>query len=103
MPYALDLGDSVAGIAYECDFPAEARQEPVVVKTRLAPTSNPAEIDRQVNEFMARGESLYEIDLKALQKIQPDLIITQDLCRVCAASPGDLGSTLLLRSVKTGR
>lgn len=94
MLYALGLGDSVAGVTYECDFPEEARQKPVVVNTRLTPSTQAAEIDRQVSEFMARGESLYRLETEMLRKIQPDLIITQDLCRVCAASPGDLDSTL---------
>jgi iron complex transport system substrate-binding protein len=83
--YALGLGESVAGITYECDYPAEARQKPVVVNTRLPRTSNPAEIDRLVNESMARHESLYQIQMEALRAIQPELIITQDLCHVCAA------------------
>ncbi len=92
--YALGLGDSLSGITFECDYPPEARKKQVVVRTRLTRTSSSGEIDRQVSEFMARGESLYRIDLEALQKIQPDLIITQDLCRVCAASPGDLSEGL---------
>ncbi len=92
--YALGLGESVAGITYECDYPAEARQKPVVVNTRLPRTSKPAEIDRLVNESMARHESLYQIEMEALRAIQPELIITQDLCHVCAASPGDLASAL---------
>ncbi len=92
--YALGLGDSLSGITYECDYPPEARQKRVVVQTRLTHTSGSAEIDRQVSEFMARGESLYQIDVEALRGIQPDLIITQDLCRVCAASPGDLAHAL---------
>jgi len=87
--FALGLGDSLVGVTYECDFPPEARSKPVVVQTRLAASSSPAEIDRQVNAFLARGESLYRVDVDALKKIQPDLIITQDLCQVCAASPGD--------------
>ncbi len=92
--YALGLGGSLSGVTYECDYPPEARQKTVVVNTALDHSSNSGEIDRQVSEFMGRGESLYQIDLKALQQIQPDLIITQDLCRVCAASPGDLGHAL---------
>ncbi|MGE5326547.1 MAG: cobalamin-binding protein, partial [Deltaproteobacteria bacterium] len=94
MLFALGLGDSVAGITYECDYPQEALGKTVVVNTRLAPSSDPAEIDRQVREFMLREESLYRIETDILQQIQPDLIITQDLCHVCAASPGDLGSAL---------
>lgn len=92
--YELGAGDSVAGVTFECDFPPEARGKRVIVHTRLGHSEDPAEIDRQVNEFVARGESLYQIDGTAVQDIQPDLIITQDLCHVCAASPGDLASVL---------
>lgn len=92
--YALGLGESVAGITYECDYPPEARGKPMVVHTRLPRQSGAAAIDRQVSEFVARGESLYQVNREALQNIQPDLIITQDLCSVCAASPGDLDSAL---------
>jgi iron complex transport system substrate-binding protein len=92
--YALGLEDSLAGVTFECDYPAEARQKPVVVHTKLPHGLSPEEIDRQVNEFAARGESLYRLDLEKLQEIQPDLIITQDLCHVCAASPHDLGAVL---------
>lgn len=92
--YALGLADSVAGVTYECDFPEEARRKTVVVNTRLAPSATAAGIDRQVNEFMARGESICRIETELLGKIQPGLIVTQDLCRVCAASPGDLALAL---------
>lgn len=92
--YELGAGDSLFGVTFECDYPAEVRQKQVIVRTRLTHSENSAEIDRQVNEFVARGESLYEVDRAAIQAIQPDLIITQDLCHVCAASPGDLASAL---------
>jgi iron complex transport system substrate-binding protein len=92
--YALGLGDSLAGVTFECDYPPEARRKPVVVNTKLPHGLSPEEIDRQVNEFAARGESLYRLDLEKLQRIQPDLIITQDLCHVCAATPHDLGAVL---------
>ncbi len=92
--YALNLGESVAGITFECNHPPEAARKPVVVRTRLPHGLSAGEIDRTVNEFMSRGESLYQIDVEALRTIQPDLIVTQDLCRVCAASPGDLSSAL---------
>ncbi len=92
--YALGLGESLAGVTYECDYPPDARHKSVVVYTRLPGSLSAAEIDRQVNESMARHESLYQIDRQALSRIQPDLIITQDLCRVCAASPGDLDSAI---------
>lgn len=92
--YALGLGDSLAGVTFECDYPPEARQKPLVVHTKLPHGLSPEEIDRQVNEFAARGESLYRLDLEKLQAIQPELLITQDLCHVCAASPHDLGAVL---------
>ena len=92
--YALGLGDSLAGVTFECDYPPEARQKPVVVHSKLEHGLSAREIDRKVNEFAARGESLYRLDVEKLRAIQPDLIITQDLCHVCAASPADLGALL---------
>ncbi len=92
--FALGLGDSVAGVTHECDYPAEARGKRIVLRSRLAHPNGSGEIDRQVSEAVARGESLYEVDDAALREIQPDLIVTQDLCHVCAASPGDLASVL---------
>lgn len=92
--FALDLGDSVCGVTFECDHPTEARGKPVVVYSKLPPGMAENEIDRQVNDFSVRGESLYRLDAKRLREIQPDVIVTQDLCHVCAASPNDLGAVL---------
>lgn len=92
--YALGLGEDLVGVTYACDFPPEARHKPVVVNTRMTPTDNPADLDRQVSDFVARGESLYQVDMEKLGPLAPDLILTQDLCHVCAASPGDLAAAL---------
>ena len=92
--FALGLGDSVHGVTFECDHPAEARSKPVVVYSKLPPGLPEKEIDRQVNDFSARDESLYRLDAERLREIQPDVIVTQDLCHVCAASPNDLGAVL---------
>ncbi len=92
--FALGLGDQVVGVSHECDFPPEARTKPILIKSRVSHTESAAEIDRQVREFLARGESLYSVDFEALAAIEPDLIVTQDLCHVCAATPDDLASAL---------
>jgi len=92
--FALGLGDSVCGVTFECDYPAEARSKPVVVYSKLPPGLPEKEIDRQVNDFSSSGQSLYRLDAELLREIQPDVIVTQDLCHVCAASPNDLGAVL---------
>lgn len=91
---ALGLEDKLTGVSYACDFPPSVEGKPVVVRTRLPHSDDGAEIDRQVREFIARGESLYRVDMEELERLAPDLILTQDLCHVCAASPGDLGEAL---------
>jgi iron complex transport system substrate-binding protein len=91
---ALGAGDCVVGVTHECDFPAEARSKPALIRPRVDPAAPPAEIDRQVRQLVARGESLYAVDANQLIDLAPDLIVTQDLCHVCAASPQDLASAL---------
>jgi len=92
--FALGLDREIVGVSHECDFPARARVKRVVIHSRLPHDAPPAEIDRLVREFVSRGESLYSVDADALAELAPDLIITQDLCQVCAASPDDLAGTL---------
>ena len=92
--YALGLGDSVLGVTHECDFPSEAMRKLALIKPRVDPHASPAEIDRQVNELVRRGESIYAVDAELLASLEPDLIVTQDLCHVCAASPDDLATAL---------
>jgi iron complex transport system substrate-binding protein len=84
--YALGLGNSVAGVTFECDFPPEAAKKTVVVNTNLAHDLTSAEIDHDVNEYSSHGESLYRVDIQKLEAIKPDLIVTQELCDVCAIS-----------------
>jgi iron complex transport system substrate-binding protein len=93
--YALGLGDSVLGITHDCDFPPEVTQKPVLIRPRIDPQAPQAEIDRQVSALVSRGESIYAVDADLLRSISPDLIVTQDLCQVCAASPDDLATALL--------
>jgi iron complex transport system substrate-binding protein len=92
--YALHLGDSVAGVTHECDFPPDAAKKPVLIRPRVDPKTPLAELDRQVNELVSRGESIYAVDADLLARLAPDLIVTQELCHVCAVSPDDLATAL---------
>ncbi|HKV06414.1 MAG TPA: cobalamin-binding protein [Candidatus Acidoferrales bacterium] len=92
--YAIGLGDSILGVSHECDFPAEAATKPALLRPRVDPAAPPVEIDRLVSEIIARGESIYAVDVELLASLSPDLILTQDLCHVCAASPDDLAAAL---------
>jgi len=92
--YALGLGDSVVGVTHDCDFPLEVTKKPVLIRPRIDPLAQQAEIDRQVSELVSRGESIYAVDADLLRSLSPDLIVTQDLCQVCAASPDDLAAAL---------
>lgn len=92
--FALGFDHEVVGVSHECDFPEQARSKRVVIQSRIPHGMAPAEIDRMVGEYVSRGESLYAVDAQALRELAPDLIITQDLCHVCAASPDDLGAAL---------
>ena len=91
MAFALGLGDSVVAVSHECDFPAAAREKPVVVRGRIDPdNSTSREIDDTVQQTLSRGESLYGLDLELLRRINPELIITQGLCAVCAVGYDDV-------------
>lgn len=92
--WSLGLVDDIVGVSHECDFPAQVREKPAVIHSRLPHGASAAEIDRIVRAFMARGESLYGVDADLLHALKPDLIVTQDLCHVCSASPEDLASAL---------
>src|SRR3954463_2480754 len=88
--YALGLDSRLAAVTHECDYPADARSKVVVVHSAIPTTSmSPAEIDRAVSARLASGASLYEIDERLLRELSPGLILTQDLCQVCAPSGAD--------------
>jgi iron complex transport system substrate-binding protein len=93
--FALDFDPEIVGVSHECDFPPKARTRTVVIHSRLPQDASPAEIDVLVREYIHRGESLYAVDADVLETLAPDLIITQDLCHVCAASPDDLATALM--------
>ena len=89
--YMLGLGDSLYGVSHECDFPSDAVGKPKVVRSRFDPdTLSSSEIDKLVTEMMMRGENIYEVDADTLTEAQPDLVVTQQLCEVCAVSFEDV-------------
>jgi len=88
--YALGADGDLAGVTFECDFPPQAAKHPVLVRPLVESTLSPQEIDDEVRRYAAEGNSLYLLDMDGLLAIQPDLIITQDLCKVCAVNGGDL-------------
>jgi iron complex transport system substrate-binding protein len=88
--FALGLGPDVVGVTHECDYPPEAAELPHLTRTVLPPDLSTEEIDAAVRERTARGEHLYELDHETLRDLEPDLIVTQALCEVCAVSFDDV-------------
>ena len=95
MACALGLGDQLLGITHECDHPPEIRDKPIVVRSVL-PTERMSqrEIDTAVTERLRNGLSLYQVDESLMRAIAPDLILTQDLCQVCAPSGNEVAQLL---------
>jgi iron complex transport system substrate-binding protein len=92
--FALGFDREIVGVSHECDFPPAAKTKRVVIHSRIPADASPAEIDHLVRGYIGRGESIYAVDAQALEELAPDLIVTQDLCHVCAASPDDLATAL---------
>jgi iron complex transport system substrate-binding protein len=93
--YALGLGDQLVGVTFECDEPASARRDKTVVVGGLDTSGMaPADIDAYVREQLSAGNDLYALDAGALAALSPELILTQDLCRVCALPAGDVSAAL---------
>ena len=88
--FALGLGDEITAVTHECDHPREALELPKITRDVIGPGLPPDEIDRAVRELTAAGRAIYELDEHALHALQPDLIVTQALCAVCAVSYDDV-------------
>ncbi|HEY2328889.1 MAG TPA: ABC transporter substrate-binding protein [Verrucomicrobiae bacterium] len=101
MVFALGLGDALVGVSHECDFPPAAKMKPVVVKPALPlEKMTLREIDVAVAERIGSGQSLYQVDENLLRALKPDLILTQNLCQVCAPSGNELTVALKLLEPK---
>lgn len=89
--FDLGLADQLLGVTFECNFPAEARQgREIVVGGMDTKHLTPLEIDELVRARLAAGDELYSLDDAALARCNPDLILSQDLCRVCAVPSGEV-------------
>lgn len=92
--FELGAGDQVVGVTFECDHPPEARTRRIVSTSTLPEGLPPAAIDRLVTERMAAGEDLYHLDRGALAGLNADLVVTQDLCAVCAVDVTEVRDAL---------
>ena len=93
--HALGAGADLVGRSHECDFPRGVERLPVVSRPSLALDGlTPAEIDAAVTRQMQSGESLYVVDEHLLNDLAPDVILTQDLCQVCAPSGNEMSRAL---------
>jgi iron complex transport system substrate-binding protein len=84
--FELGVGEDVVGVTHECDFPDRAQELQPVTRDVLPTGLSPAEIDAAVRARTEAGESIYELDEDSLRELEPDLIVTQALCHVCAVS-----------------
>jgi iron complex transport system substrate-binding protein len=94
--FALGLGDQLEGVTCECDYPEEAQSKPIVSDTALPRDRllTAGEVDDLVAGFMARHDPIYILDKPLIQQVQPDLILAQDLCKVCAVPSGQVEQAL---------
>ena len=92
--FALGLGDEVVGVTFECDEPPAARTTRIVSTSALPEGLSPADIDRIVKARLAAGEDLYHLDRDAFAELDPTLVVTQDLCAVCAIDAADVDDAL---------
>ena len=88
--FALGLGERVAAVSHECDWPVAARRLPRATYSNLAAAASSADIDRQVRELSAAGSPLYGLDVELIGRLAPELIVTQKQCDVCAVRYEDV-------------
>ncbi|HWM92187.1 MAG TPA: cobalamin-binding protein [Thermoanaerobaculia bacterium] len=92
--FAVGAGGMVVGVSHECDFPAEARTRPILTGSALTPGMSSIEIDKAVAAQVGSGESLYTLDESRIAELAPDLIVTQQLCPVCAVSTAQVDGAI---------
>jgi iron complex transport system substrate-binding protein len=92
--FGLGAGQEVVGVSFQCDYPTEARSRPVVSSSAMPAGLSPREIDDFVSAAVARGEDLYRLEGDALMGLDADLVVTQDLCAVCAIDVSTVDAAL---------
>src|ERR1035438_5450910 len=92
--FALELGSQVVGTTHECDHPPAAAELERVTRDMLPGGLSAGEIDSAVRERTLQGEAIYELDREALTALEPELIVTQALCPVCAVSYEEVGGVV---------
>jgi iron complex transport system substrate-binding protein len=95
MLFALGLGSDLVAVTHECDYPAGAQDLPKITRDVLPAGLSAAQIDAAVRERTLGGQSIYELDGELLRELEPDLIVTQSLCSVCAVSAEDVRAIAL--------
>jgi iron complex transport system substrate-binding protein len=90
MLFALGLGSDLIAVTHECDYPPAAQELPKITRDLLPAGLSTAQIDAAVKERTLAGESIYELDAAMLRDLRPDLIVTQELCTVCAVAYDDV-------------
>jgi iron complex transport system substrate-binding protein len=92
--FGIGAGPEVVGVTHECDYPPDAVGLPQLTASAIPSGSTPAEIDRHVRAGLHSGSSLYLLDDRALARLEPDLIVTQELCDVCSVSYEQVASAV---------
>ena len=93
---ALGLDDRLVGVTHECDYPASVRKLPKVTRTLIPTDATSAEIDALVRDKLGAQSALYTLDMEMLERLQPDLIVTQALCDVCAVAESEVRNAACL-------
>jgi iron complex transport system substrate-binding protein len=92
--FAVGAGDDVVGVTFECDYPPQARTRTNVSTSTMAEGLSPEQVDADVSAKLAAGQDLYRLDAGALRALDPDLVVTQDLCAVCAVDVDNVDAAL---------
>jgi len=93
--FALGLDEEIVGVSHECDYPPQACGKPKLIHTAIEPDRlSSTLIDQAVRESIRRGEHLYQVDTEALRGAKPDLIVTQELCEVCAIDTDEVAKAI---------